>query len=254
MRLMTYNLFNGGAGRVDPLAEVIRLAEADVVMVQEAMDETLLHQLADRLKMDRFVAGNPRNPQGATAILSRLPIVEAVNHSPLDRRITRSMFHAVVQAGAQRLPIIGLHLHARETLADEQVRLGELPALLDIAQAFHQRPHVIAGDFNTNSPAQVIEVAALRPKVRERIAPQNDEHPREVIRTMLGRGYVDAHAQGRTPEQFGRSFTTAYPATRVDFVLLSLEAAPLLRSCEVFTPEMAKYASDHFPVVAELAV
>ena len=97
-----------------------------------------------------------------------------------------------------------------------------------------------------------VDTGSLR--VRERIALQNDEHPREVIRTMLGREYVDAHAQGRTPEQFGRSFTTAYPATRVDFVLLSLEAAPLLRSCEVFTPEMAKYASDHFPVVAELAV
>jgi hypothetical protein len=68
MRLMTYNIFNGGAGRVDPLAEVIRLAEADVVVVQEAIDETLLHQLADRLKMDRFLAANPRNPQGATAL------------------------------------------------------------------------------------------------------------------------------------------------------------------------------------------
>jgi endonuclease/exonuclease/phosphatase family metal-dependent hydrolase len=186
--------------------------------------------------------------------LSRLPIVEAVNHSPLDPRITRSMFHAVVQAGSRRLPVIGLHLHARETLSDEQIRMGEVPAILDIAHLFYNRPHVIAGDFNTNSPAQRIDVKALRPKVLPRIASQQYEHPREVLRTMLEKQYVDAHAQGRTPEQFGRSFTTACPATRVDFVLLSPEAAPLLRSCEVFTPEMAKYASDHFPVVAELAV
>jgi endonuclease/exonuclease/phosphatase family metal-dependent hydrolase len=254
MRLMTYNIYNGGAGRVDPLAEVIRLAKADVVVVQEAVDEALLHQLADRLGMDRFVANNPRNPQGAVALLSRLPIAEAVNHAPLDRRITRSAFSAVVQGETGRLGIVGVHLHARETLSDEQIRLGELPAILDIAHGFYGRPHVICGDFNTNHPEQVIRVEELRPKVLPRIAPQGNEHPREVIGRMLKKRYVDAHAVGRRPEEFGKSFTTAHPATRVDFVFLSEAAARLLKGCEVFVSEMGKYASDHFPVVAELTV
>ncbi len=255
MRVMTYNLFEGGAGRIDPIAEVVRWAAADVLLVQEALDEALLHHLADRLHMDRFIARNPRSDQGAVAILSRLPLLEAVNHTPLDGRITRAALHAVVAtpAGGQ-LPIVALHLHARETLADEQVRLTELPAILDIAARFEDRPHLLAGDFNSNHPDQIIALQQLRPKARERIAPQNNLHPRTLVERLLQQGYIDAHARGRRPEDFGKSFTTAFPATRVDFIFLSPQLEPALRSCEVFTPPLATYASDHYPVVADLAV
>ena len=34
MKLMAYNILEGGEGRIDPLAEVIRLADPDVVMAE----------------------------------------------------------------------------------------------------------------------------------------------------------------------------------------------------------------------------
>jgi len=260
MRLMTYNILEGGVGRIDPLAEVIRLAGAEVVVLQETWDAANFHKLADRLGMDRFLADNPKNPKGATGLLTRLPLREAVNHAPLDSRLTRSAFHALVEIEpGRKIPIVGLHLHARETMEDERIRLSELPAIFDIAAGL-PRPHMMAGDFNTSHPEQQIDLAKLRPKSRERIRGQGDQLPREVIGQVLARGYVDAHAihhapvEGDGKKAFDTSFTTAHPAMRVDFIFVTPELAGRVESCEVFKPEMARFASDHYPVLAEIAV
>jgi endonuclease/exonuclease/phosphatase family metal-dependent hydrolase len=206
--------------------------------------------------MDRFRAESPGNKEGAVGILSHLKIVEAVNHGAMDQRLTRSAFHAIVATKAPgptaNLPIIGLHLHARETLADEETRMSELPALFAIADLFKGRPHLIAGDFNACHPQQVIDMEKLRQKTRDRIAKQGNEIPRDVVRAVLERGYMDAHALHHEPREFGTTFTTSHPAARVDYIFITPDLAPHLKSCEVFKPEMARFASDHFPVVAQL--
>lgn len=257
MKLLTYNILEGGTGRIDPLAEVIRQSGAEVAVLQETTDEALFHKLADRLEMDRLLAGNPRNKEGAVGLLSRLPIREAVNHAPLDARITRAAFHAIVGETTDGVkvdwPIVGLHLHARERNEDERVRLSELPAILEIGNLFRGRAHILAGDFNTSHPLQLIDVDKLRKSARERIRGQGDQLPREVIREVLGAGYVDAHALHHAAEKFGTSFTTSHPAMRVDFVFVSPELSGQVVSCEIFKPELARYASDHYPVLAEIA-
>ncbi len=252
MRLMTYNILEGGEGRIDPLAEAIRLARADVVVVQEAWDRGLFEKLADRLGMDCFLAAHPTNAQGGVGLLSKRKIREAVNYGPLDARLTRAAFHAIVEAGKVSLPVIGVHLHPYETFADEDERLKELAGVLEIGRVFSGRPHVIAGDFNSYHPEQMIDVARLRPSSRKRIAGQKDQLPREVVRKMLEAGYVDAHSLHHPAETFGCSFTTAYPAARVDYLFVSPDLCPKVVSCEVFTPAIGRYASDHYPVVAEL--
>jgi endonuclease/exonuclease/phosphatase family metal-dependent hydrolase len=266
MKIMAYNILEGGKGRIDPLAEVIRLADPDVVMVAEAWDEGLFHQLADRLgrggrMVDRFWAANPRNAEGAVGVLSRLKIVEGVNHGAIDGRFTKGACHVIVEvergggSGARvQLPIVGVHLHARETLADEEERLKELAGVFAVGELFRGRGHVIAGDFNAYHPAQILEVEKLREKTKERISAQGWEVPREVVRRILERGYMDAHALHYPPTEFGTSFTTSHPAARVDYVFVTPDLAPRVRGCDVFKPEMARFASDHFPVVCELDV
>jgi endonuclease/exonuclease/phosphatase family metal-dependent hydrolase len=269
VKICTYNILDGGVGRIDPLAEVIRLSGAEVVVVQECADARLFRKLAERLGMDFFLAENPRNSagEGATGVLVKIgwgEIREAVNYAPLDPRLTRSAFHVVIRENAasgiakpEEWTVMGLHLHARETLADEEVRLSELPAVLEIGQRLKDRGRdvLMCGDFNTSHPDQVIDPAKLRPKVRERIAGQGGVLPREVIRRVLAAdaGWLDAHALGKAPQEFGVSFTTAAPAMRVDYVFVTPGLLPRVKSCEVFRPEMARFASDHFPVVAEIA-
>ena len=76
--------------------------------------------------------------------------------------------------------------------------------------------------------------------------------PREVISRMLAAGWMDAHAIGRTPQEFGTSFTTSAPATRVDFLFITPGLASSVASCDVFKPEIARFASDHFPMLATI--
>lgn len=254
MKLMTYNILESGEGRVDPLAEVIRQAGADTVVLQECADRGLLAKLANRVGMEFFLAENPKNKDAAVGLLTRERIVEAVNYSPLDSRITRAAFHATLRTGAGEITVIGLHLHPHETLEDERVRLSELPAILEIAGKFADRPHVLAGDFNTSHPQQVIDVAKLRPAGQKRIAGQGNVLPRELVSRLLAAGYVDAHALGRAPAEFGVSFTTAHPAMRVDYIFVPAGMAGKVRSCEVFAAPIGRFASDHYPVVAELAL
>jgi len=257
MRLMTYNILEGGEGRVDPLAETVRLAGADVVVVQEAWDRELFQRLADRLHMDCFLAEHPTNAQGHCGLLSRWRIREAVNHAGVrsggEARLSRAVFHAVVESGGVTLPVIGVHLHAGELWENEERRLEELEEVLEIGGIFSGMPHVIAGDFNSSHPQQVIDESKVRPATRERVGRQGNEFPRKVVRAMLEAGYVDAHALHHAGKELGRSFTTAHPAMRVDYIFVSPDLCPQVRSCDVFTPSIGRYASDHYPVVAELA-
>ena len=259
MKIMTYNILEGGTGRIDPLAEVIRLAGADVVVVEEALGEggeAGFHKLADRLGMDRFLA---QGKGGAVGILSRLEIREAVNHSALDGRLRRGAVSAIVseKSGVRSQKsvdhvVIGVHLSPGELVENEEKRLMELEGLFGIGEVYRGREHVVVGDFNASHPLQRIDVAKVRPKTRERVMKQDGVFPREVVRKMLERGYVDAHALHYTGEEFGCSFTTAYPAMRVDYVFVTAGLAPVVKGCEVFRPEMGRFASDHYPVVCEI--
>lgn len=250
MRLLTYNILEGGTGRIDPLAEVIRLADADVVVLQETHDGELFHKLADRLHMDRFLAENPRNPTAGTGLLTRGRIRQAVNHAPLDARLTRSAFSAAVQVHSSTLHLVGLHLSPGQTFDDEAARLREVPAIFDIARTL-PASHVLAGDFNSVHPQQLVDIARLREKVRQRIAPQNNQLPRQVVTDILAAGYIDAHAAGRTHETFETSFPTSKPALRIDYIFAAGDWTGRLADCRLFTPEISRFASDHFPVVAE---
>ena len=47
MRLLTYNIREGGVGRVDALAEVIDAARPDVVALQEAREPAMVERIAE---------------------------------------------------------------------------------------------------------------------------------------------------------------------------------------------------------------
>ena len=80
MRLLSYNILDGGEGRADPLAEVMLAQRADIVTVVEADDVDVQQRIARRLKMD-YVAAEAKKHQAA--LYSRWRIAESINHSVL---------------------------------------------------------------------------------------------------------------------------------------------------------------------------
>src|SRR5438128_2275762 len=109
MRLVSYNILDGGEGRADPLAEVIQAQNPDIVALVEAIDLTVLERIARRLGMDYVQAPGS---DGASALLSRWTIRDSVNHSLLRPGLTKSVLEATVLAPAgSAWPMGVVHLH-----------------------------------------------------------------------------------------------------------------------------------------------
>ena len=133
MRIVSYNILDGGEGRADPIAEVIEAQRPDVVALVEAEDLAVVERIARRLKMD-FVHA-PGNTH-ASVLMSRFTIRDSINHAPLRTELEKSLLQATVGTpdhGDVSFGVVHLHAHGREE--DETQRVGELAVLLDVFRA-----------------------------------------------------------------------------------------------------------------------
>jgi endonuclease/exonuclease/phosphatase family metal-dependent hydrolase len=250
---MSYNIHRwaGQDGRLDVarLAHVVRSTGADVVGLNEVLHPVTgrrqprepLAELAERLGM--FYVFGPsgwidrrgpgwHGPIG-NALLSRYPLLDVTN-TPLVRLQTtkqRSLLAATLGDG----PSQGLRAHVTHLdHAFEGTRLLQIRGVLRHLPA--QGPHYVGGDFNT--PGFVGR------RARYLLPP--------VLRYLQRAGYRDAfHEVGHGN---GRTFPSASPVFRIDFLFLPAEYASALRWAYALNSKVTHLASDHRPVVAELSL
>ncbi len=253
MRLVTWNILNGGEGRADPLAEVLEAQRPDIVALVEADVPVVVERIARRLSMD-FIIG-----QGAghcSALLSRFPIQQTINHAALQPRFSRSFLETIVQDPAgKQWPIGVVHLPAGAGDADEQVRLGNIKIVMDRLAHFRaaHQPHLLCGDFNSISPLQTIDPARCREKTRLAWQSNGNRLPREVVQRIFDAGYLDTYSvqHDESREMIG-SFTTQHPGQRVDYIFGFGVPTVAVKDAWVEQDRLARYASDHFPVGVEI--
>lgn len=255
MKVFSYNILDGGVGRADPIAEVIEAQDADAIALIEADDPDVVARIARRLNYDVITAEGHGH---SVALLSRWTIVESINHALLEPGAPRSLVEARVRTPAgDVLPIFALHLHARAFESDEQARLLETAALLHITHDLRTKNvrHVLMGDFNANAPMQKIDIAACKKKTQEAYRANGNQLPRVVIENLLDHGYVDTlHAVHGDAAATMTSFTTHEPGQRVDYVFTFGIDRPRIRNAWIERDRLATFASDHYPVGAEIDV
>jgi endonuclease/exonuclease/phosphatase family metal-dependent hydrolase len=253
VRLVSYNILDGGEGRADPLAEVIEAQRPDIVALVEADNPAVIERIATRLKME-FVAAEGRR-HGA-AILSRWPILESVNHSLLREEFSDCVLEGTIDGPlGMEWTLAAVHLHPRARLEDEARRVREIDAILDIFAVHRKenRPHILAGDFNANSPIQTIDPNNCKPRTREDIAANGGELPRIAIQKLLDAGYTDSlHALNGAAAAKTGSFTTQYPGQRVDYIFTYGISPDQLTEARIEQDRLAQFASDHFPAIVEI--
>jgi endonuclease/exonuclease/phosphatase family metal-dependent hydrolase len=255
MRIVSYNILDGGEGRADPLAEVIEAQRPDIVALIEADHPEVLARITKRLNMDHVVAQGEKH---SVAILSRWPISESINHSARsdsDDR-PRCLLEALIQDPSGHQWTIGaVHLHPRAAEADEQFREREIAGLLAIFEPHRlaHRHHLLVGDFNANSPIQNIDPERCHDSTREAWRQNGGHIPRTAIARLLAAGYTDTlHALHPDRAAAQGSFTTQHPGQRVDYIFTHSIPAARIKSAWIEHDRLAKYASDHYPVAAEL--
>jgi endonuclease/exonuclease/phosphatase family metal-dependent hydrolase len=255
MRILSYNILDGGVGRADLLGQVIETQRPDVVGLVEAEDAQVVGALANRLGMD-FIQAEGNKKGSAAALLSRLPIRHSINHAPSHPGITKSFLEAVVvDASGNEWPLGILHLHAHATEADEDIREREIAEVLEIFRPHREakRPHLLMGDFNANAPYQMIEPSLCKMSTRREWYQNGGKLPRRVIARVLEAGYADSlRMLHPAMAETAGSFSTEFPGQRVDYVFTFGIDAARVKQARVVYDEPAKVASDHYPVFLEL--
>jgi len=254
MRLVSYNILDGGEGRADPLAEVILAQRPDIVALLEADNLATLERIASRLNMDYIHAPGKKS---AAALLSRWPIARTINHALLRGGLEKSLLEAdVIEPKTDRSWTIGVvHLHAKATEDDERQRESAIDVVLDVfaKHRAEKRPHLLVGDFNANAPYQQIDPAKCKPATRESWEENGGRLPRRVVQRILDAGYVDSlRSVDPSQAETAGSFSTQYPGQQVDYIYGFGFDAAQTRAAWIEQDRLAKYASDHFPIGAEL--
>lgn len=254
MRLLSYNIREGGVGRAEEIAEVIKAARPDVVALQEARDPAVVERIAS---LAEFPYSGSRISH-STGFLSRIPVLgHEWRHPPRTR-------HALLEVRlADPFPrVFVLHLRAWFSKWSERRRAVELRGLLDGIQEQLIREqhafafHVLAGDFNALAPGERLDPSHMPRWIRGMIWLSGRDIARSTIEMMQSNGYLDAwrtlHSDLET--QTGYTFPVWDPHVRLDYVFTPAEFAPRFIACEVLrTPEQVRTASDHFPLLVDIS-
>jgi exodeoxyribonuclease-3 len=242
-RLLSYNIRYGGAGRETALARVIKAAEPDLVVLQEAINPEVVARVAKLTDMPAWASTIGHS----TGFLSRAPIEHHEWHRP---RAARHPFLEIVLRGTE-FRVFGLHLSAWFSKWSERRRTVELRALLDGIKQHQHGFHVIAGDFNALAPGERLHVGRMPRWIQAMVWLSGRDIARDTIQLMLDEGYVDAWRRYH-PEGDGHTFPTWDPHVRLDYLFTPKRNAERLVSCEVLRePDEIRAASDHFPLLTE---
>jgi exodeoxyribonuclease III len=261
MRLMTYNILTGGidqdgSSRLEALAEVVKDARPDILVLNECNELEregrqasfwLEHALGMRLVL-AFA-----NTSYHVAVALR---VGAPGHLLQVHALRRGFHHAALVAqirwGARALTVVGTHLCPFLS----EVRLREAAIL-----ARYARPDELVfllGDMNAISPhdAAHMDVTRWSDARRERhLLAGSESIDTRVLETFEHAGFVDVFHRLH-PEGFHPTVPTALKEPdstpqRIDYILASPPAASALVQSEIVRGGAAEVASDHYPLVAD---
>jgi len=242
VRLLSYNIRYGGAGREEPIARIIKACHPDIVLFQEATRPDVVERIADRAGMVEWRSYSKQS----LAFLSRENVAFAQWHRP---RFSHHAFVEVVPAG-ETVRIFGVHLSAVHSSPTEWRRVFELRALLR-SIAHHQHGfHVLAGDFNTLEPKTRLDVRRLPPRLRPFVWLSGGRIKWRTIQTVLDAGYVDAYRLHHALAP-GHTFPSWDPHLRLDYIFVPETCRDRVLACDVVTHPAAAEASDHLPISAD---
>lgn len=245
IRLLSYNIQRGGAGREDALLSVIRPCAPDIVVFQEATRPAVIEHLAKQSGMS-VCASMPKLSLG---FMSRIPIAHYEWHRP---RVSRHAFLEIVPEG---LPfrVFGVHLSAVFSAWTESRRVFELRALLGSIKRHQDGFHALVGDFNTVAPGELLDFASLPQKVRAAVWLSGGKIRWRTTQVIKDAGYADAF-RALHPGDPGLTLPASKPQVRLDYLFVRDAHLARVASCDVVRSEPATKASDHLPLLSELQV
>ncbi len=147
--------------------------------------------------------------------------------------------------------VFGVHLSAIHSNPTEWRRMIEARSLLRSIAGYHHTFHLLTGDFNSLAPGEELDPSKLPSRLRALLWLGGGRVRWGTLRLMIDAGYVDGYrVLHKDP---GPTFPTWDPSIRLDFLFAPAAFQDHIRSCEVVRTPETREASDHFPLLSELA-
>jgi endonuclease/exonuclease/phosphatase family metal-dependent hydrolase len=244
LRLLSYNIRLGGVGREEAIGAVIKSCNPDLVVLEEASRPEVVRRLSADCGLPNFGA----SLGDSVAFLSRIEVKHYEWHRLL---LARRRFLEIEIAGGVR--VFGVHLSAIHSNVTERRRMVEVSALLRAMKPYREAFHLLTGDFNTLAAGAAFDARRLPARLRALYYLGGGTIRWRALAMMIEGGYADGYRALHQDE--GYTFPTWGPQVRLDYVFVPAAAASCVKGCRVvYEAPRAREASDHFPLLAELAV
>ena len=243
LRVLTYNICRGGTGKEDQIAAVIAAMRPDITVLQEATNPAVVEKIAARTGMAQCGASRGES----LGFMSVKPVRHFEWHHP---RLSRHAF-LEIEPGNGELRIFGVHLSALYSAWTERHRVIELRALLASIARHQHGFHLLAGDFNTLAPGDLLDFRKLPNRLRALVWLSGGNIRWRTIQLVLDAGYVDAYRLLHGAD-VGYTFPTWAPHVRLDYFFTPSAFSKRIRSCEIVPHSGAAAASDHLPLVVDV--
>lgn len=254
MKLMTYNIFDGGKDRLPPIIEIIKSAKPDYVTLNEsntfaANNNQILKEVARAVNLPYFDLALSGQYDYHVAVLSKYPLKEVHKLQPL----MRACLIASIDCELGSMSIASLHL----TPDSEDLRDSEIDLIVDSQKNIGN--HVLMGDMNSlseydNYPSQIIETFN---DIQLKKFTTNGKLRFEAIDKIISSGYYDSARhldKNKEPTvPTGLNQDPAHSANlRLDYIFVSESLLPRLATYSVIKTDLTDKASDHYPITTTL--
>ena len=255
MKILTLNI-NSIRAHAQSFIDILRVAEYDVIMVQELKveDAGFPYNLFDDFGYNIKVFG--QKSYNGVAVFSRFSIEDVTRGLP-NFADTAARFLECVIDGCVR--IINVYMPNGDT-----VDSPKFPYKLDWMRAFGEyiadylnspEPVIIGGDFNVAlqdrdvwNPKNYVGIAIAAPQARE------------IMQSWLDMGWIDVWRRLHPDEigytwygYRGRDTVGNNQGLRLDYFLCNRAADALVKNCEIdMSPRLAEKPTDHCGLVLQL--
>ena len=189
LRVMTYNILDGGENRETYILNVIQTARPDVVLLQEVFTEEFLMFLSHPLGMTYYMG--PGNKKRKVALLSKIPVLTFKSYHPFFPT-WRNFVEADIECEPNMtVRLIGVHPIANLGIIFEIWRWLEAKYVINHIQVYKSEPCLLAGDFNAVAPGEQVKTENMPGWLKWIIYLQGNRVYYFSLKFLLSIGFVD---------------------------------------------------------------
>lgn len=258
MRIATWNV-NSVKARLGNIAGWLAEARPDVAVLQEIKCETAAFPAAAFADIGYQAMAVGQKAYNGVALLSRLPFVPVLERLPGDEETDLQARYLEADVGGLR--VCGLYLPNGNPLGTEKFayKLAWMDRLVARARVLLDQgvPFLLTGDFNVIPEARDVFDPAAFAANDALFQPETLQRYRALLNLGLTDAYRALHDDDDRAYTFWDYQAGCWPrdlGLRIDHFLLSPQLADRLTACAIDRgPRGAEKASDHTPVVLDLA-